>query len=58
MRVIRILVYEGDPDKITETMKQNAVKQFHQIGSDLSGMTITEAIIGYKYPSLEDQFGN
>jgi hypothetical protein len=51
MRVIRILVYEGDPKWIEETMKRNSVKQFIQIKNN----TITEALIGYQYPTVTDE---
>lgn len=48
MRVIRILVYEGDEKVIDRTMKHNAVKAFRQI----HGLNITEALIGYEYPTV------
>lgn len=50
MRVIRILVYEGDADVIDRTMRQAAVKKYHEI----TGMRIYEEIIGYQYPTIQD----
>lgn len=42
-RVIRVLVYEGTPEWIQETMKRNAVKGSHVLPN---GNCIKEAIIG------------
>ena len=47
MRVIRILVYEGDPVRIDKTMRMNAVKKYHEI----NGLHIYEEVIGYTYPT-------
>jgi hypothetical protein len=47
-RVIRILVYEGDEQKIRDTMLRNSVQRILV----LPRMTITEAVIGFDYPTV------
>ncbi len=56
MRVIRILVYEGEPEVIDQTFRRNGVKSYYEVlFRGEPRMTITEAVIGYKYPNLEQQ---
>lgn len=53
MRVIRILVYEGTPERIEYTMRKNAVKVY----TEINDLKIYESVIGYEYPKATEEGG-